>query len=187
MFTEVGGSVDAVPPRYPTELVREGGMSENVESTSVIAVGVDESESSRRALRWAAQEALRRGTGLEVVTAWSWDAIEGASLAEMAPNTMQNLAEQTQNQAIEEVLEAMSPRPEITRRVVQASATQALAEASQHADLVVVGTHGRGPVRSFLLGSVSLSVIKNAACPVVVMPPMHETPEPSTRLTAAST
>jgi nucleotide-binding universal stress UspA family protein len=83
------------------------------------------------------------------------------------------LAEQTQLRAIAEVVEVMDPRPPVTRHVVQASATEALAQASQHADLVVVGTHGRGPVRSFLLGSVSLSVIKHAACPVVVMPPAH--------------
>lgn len=139
----------------------------------VIVVGVDDSESSHRALRWAALEALRRDATLEVVTAWSWDAVEGAPLAAVDPATLVRLAEQTQQRAVAEVVEIMDPRPPVTRHVVQASALEALAQASQHAELVVVGTHGRGPVRSFLLGSVSLSVIKHAACPVVVMPPVH--------------
>src|SRR5512142_549663 len=151
-------------------------MSETSEISvtgGVIAVGVDQSESSRRALRWAAHEALRRGAVVEVVTAWSWDAVEGTPLAAVDPTTLRQLAEATQQRAIAEVIDPMDPRPAVTRRVVQASATEALADASQHADLVVVGTHGRGPVRSFLLGSVSLSVIKHANCPVVVMPPVE--------------
>jgi nucleotide-binding universal stress UspA family protein len=147
--------------------------SDPSDAGTVIVVGVDESESSHRALRWAALEALRRKASLEVVTAWNWDAVQGAPVIAADPEAMMRLAEQTQLQAIVEVVEVMDPRPPVTRRVVQASATEALAEASQHADLVVVGTHGRGPVRSFLLGSVSLSVIKHAACPVVVMPPTH--------------
>lgn len=139
---------------------------------SIIAVGVDDSESSHRALEWAAQEALRRGAVLQVVTAWSWDAVEGAPLAAVDPATMEELAEQTQSRAIAEIVDVMDPKPPVTRRIVQAAAVEALAEATQEADLLVVGTHGRGPVRSFLLGSVSLSVIKHAACPVVVMPPV---------------
>jgi nucleotide-binding universal stress UspA family protein len=142
--------------------------------TSIIAVGVDETDSSRRALRWAAREAVRRGSTLHVVTAWSWDAVEGAPLAAVDPESMMTLSEETQTEAIRRVLGELDERPTVTREVVQGTAADALVAASQRADLVVVGTHGRGPVRSFLLGSVSLSVIKQAACPVVVMPPVHE-------------
>jgi nucleotide-binding universal stress UspA family protein len=138
---------------------------------SIIAVGVDETENSRRALAWAAHEAVRRGASLQVITAWSWDDVEGAPLAAVDPETMVALAEQTQREAIDEVLAPLATRPAISREVVRSTAAEALIDASQHADLVVVGTHGRGPVRSLLLGSVSLSVIKHAACPVVVMPP----------------
>lgn len=148
-------------------------MSETSAAAGVIAVGVDDSESSHRALQWAADEALRRGAALKVVTAWSWDTVEGPPPAGVDPATLKKLAEQTQLRAIAEVIDVMEPRPEVTRHVVQASATEALADASQHADLVVVGTHRRGPVRSYLLGSVSLSIIKHAVCPVVVMPPVH--------------
>ena len=55
--------------------------------------------------------------------------------------------------------------------VVQASAADALVAASKDADLVVVGTHGRGPVRTFLFGSVAQTLLKQSHCPVVVIPP----------------
>jgi nucleotide-binding universal stress UspA family protein len=139
---------------------------------SIIAVGVDDTDSSHRALAWAAREAVRRHADLEVVTAWTWDAIEGSPIAAVDPQRMMDLAEDTQEAAVREVVNDLPERPRIIRQIVQSTAADALIDASKHADLVVVGTHGRGPVRALLLGSVSLSVIKNAACPVVVMPPV---------------
>lgn len=141
---------------------------------SIIVVGVDETASSRRALAWAAREAVRRGATLQVITAWTWDAVEGAPLAAVDPQAMMEVAEQTQNEALAAVLNGLETKPVVAREIVQSTASEALVEASRRADLVVVGTHGRGPVRSFLLGSVSQSVIRHAQCPVVVMPPVHE-------------
>ena len=141
---------------------------------SMIVVGVDETASSRRALAWAAREAVRRGATLQVITAWTWDAVEGAPLAAVDPQAMMEVAEATQTEALEAVLAELDVKPVVAREIVQSTASEALVEASRQADLVVVGTHGRGPVRSFLLGSVSQSVIRHAECPVVVMPPVHE-------------
>lgn len=150
-------------------------MSEKtpVATTSIVVVGVDDTLSSRRALAWAAAEAVRRGATLQVVTAWTWDAAEGAPLAAVDPQTLMELAESTQAGAVEEVLATLPVTPVVAREVVRSTAAEALVEASRHADLVVVGTHGRGPVRTALLGSVSQSVIKHSECPVVVMPPLH--------------
>jgi nucleotide-binding universal stress UspA family protein len=142
----------------------------------IVAVGVDETESSRRALAWAAREASRRGAALHVITAWSWDSTDGGSIAAMDSRSLLALTDRIQREAISEVIDPMPVKPPVTRHVVRCTAAEALVDASQSAALVVVGTHGRGPVRSLLLGSVSLSVIKNAACPVVVMP---ATPPPS--------
>jgi nucleotide-binding universal stress UspA family protein len=141
---------------------------------SIIVVGVDETAASRRALAWAAHEAVRRDATLQVITAWTWDAVEGAPLAAVDPQAMMEVAEQTQTEALDEVLAEFDPKPVVAREIVQSTASEALVEASREADLVVVGTHGRGPVRTFLLGSVSQSVIRHAECPVVVMPPQHE-------------
>jgi nucleotide-binding universal stress UspA family protein len=153
---------------------------------SIIAVGVDETESSHRALAWAAREAVRRHAALKVVTAWTWDVVEGAPIAAVDPQMMIDLAEETQETAIREVVKPLPEQPALLREVVQGTAAEALIVASKDADLVVVGTHGRGPVRAFLLGSVSLSVIKHAACPVVVMPPAHDVSTGGGHLLAAS-
>jgi nucleotide-binding universal stress UspA family protein len=142
-------------------------------SSGTIAVGVDDSESSHRALRWAAQEALRRHAAIEIITAWSWDSVEGTPLATTDPATMVTRAEQTQLRAITEVIDPMDKHPPITRRIVQASATEALRKPPSMP--ISSSSERTGAVRSgrFYLGSVSLSVIKRAACPVVVMPPIH--------------
>jgi nucleotide-binding universal stress UspA family protein len=142
----------------------------------IIVVGVDDSESSHRALRWAVQEAVRRQARLTIITAWTWDAVEGTPLAMIDPEAMHDIAENTQDDAVKEILAEGPTPPEVLREVVQATASEALIEASQGAELIVVGTHGRGPVKSFLLGSVSLSVIRHASCPVVVMPPVSAQP-----------
>jgi nucleotide-binding universal stress UspA family protein len=139
---------------------------------SIIVVGVDPGEESRRALAWAASEALRRGSTLQLVTAWNWESMEGAPLAAADPYAMEESARAAQESAVAEVLDPMDPRPAYASLVVQSTAWQALVDASRTADLVVVGTHGRGPVRSFLLGSVSQSVIRHSSCPVVVLPPL---------------
>ena|SRR5450755_648572 len=154
--------------------------------TSIIAVGVDDTDSSHRALAWAAREAVRRHADLQVVTAWTWDVMDGTPIAAVDPQRMMDLAEDTQEAAVRDAVNDLPERPRIIRQVVQSSAADALIDASKHADLVVVGTHGRGPVRAFLRGSVSLSVIKNASCPVVVMPPVHEVASPPADGRAAS-
>ncbi len=139
---------------------------------SIIVVGVDAGGESRRALAWAASEALRRGSTLQLVTAWTWESLEGAPLAVADPDAMQASARAAQEEAVAAVLDPMDPRPAYAALVVQSTAWEALVEASRTADLVVVGTHGRGPVRSFLLGSVSQAVIRHSSCPVVVLPPV---------------
>jgi nucleotide-binding universal stress UspA family protein len=143
---------------------------------ATIVVGVDGTEGSRRALRWAVGEAARRQARLRIITAWTWDAVEGTPMAMADPGAMHDIAENTQDDAVDEVLAAGPNPPEVLREIVQSSAAEALIDASRSAELIVVGTHGRGPVKSFLLGSVSLSVIRHSGCPVVVMPPVQDHP-----------
>jgi nucleotide-binding universal stress UspA family protein len=147
-------------------------MSESTwDEKGVIAVGLDETPSSRKAMIWAAREAARRGATLQVITAWSWDAMEGAPLAAIDPEAMREAAAMVQKQALEIVTPHLEDHPVIATEIVQTTPAEALIEASKHADLVVVGSHGRGPVRAMLQGSVSQSVVRHAVCPVVVMPP----------------
>lgn len=140
---------------------------------SVIAVGVDDSEASHKALAWAAEEAVRRGATLELVTTW------GLDHSQLGPNhsgpqegdALEQDAHAMQRRAVESVIAAMDPKPEISYAVTHSSAADALVAASKVADMVVVGTHGRGPVRTFLFGSVAQTLLKQSLCPVVVIPP----------------
>ena len=58
--------------------------------------------------------------------------------------------------------------PEIT--VVEGDPVERLVEASHDFDMLVVGSRRYGPVRSALLGGVSLPLIEHAACPVIIVP-----------------
>ncbi len=148
-------------------------MSQTWPDKGVVVVGLDETPASRRAALWAAREAARRGAVLEVITTWMFDALDAAPAVAVDPALLRESAEQIQAEALAEVLALVEERPAVRTRVLQCSAADALVDASTRADLVVVGTHGRGPVRAMLLGSVSQAVVRHAACPVVVMPPLH--------------
>jgi nucleotide-binding universal stress UspA family protein len=54
-------------------------------------------------------------------------------------------------------------------RLVEGNAAESIIEAAEGADLIVVGSRGRGGLRSLLLGSVSSAVIHHTRCPTVVV------------------
>ncbi len=60
--------------------------------------------------------------------------------------------------------------------VVVGAPERMLAEESEHVDLIVVGSRGYGPHRAVLLGSVSGRLVREAACPVIVVPRGVEAP-----------
>ncbi len=60
-----------------------------------------------------------------------------------------------------------------------ASAANAILDAAAEASLIVVGSRGRGGFTGLLLGSVSQHLINHASCPVVVVPPVERSSEPS--------
>jgi nucleotide-binding universal stress UspA family protein len=132
-----------------------------------IVVGVDGSESSAHALRWAAEEARARGSGLEVIQAWE------ANIGVIPPAS--GSAEPFKRQANEILSEAVTSLPtderpaNIDSRAVHGKAAAALIDASAGADLLVVGSHGHGGVAGALLGSVSRRVAEHAHCPVVIV------------------
>jgi nucleotide-binding universal stress UspA family protein len=141
-----------------------------------IVVGVDGSETSRQALRWAGEEAERHGAELHVVHAWEVQGV-GAGVgmtpgrrSAAAPEGQRDAAEQLVSQVISEELGNHAPdkvRPSIGR----GSAAAVLLEASQGADLLVVGSRGLGGFAGLLLGSVSTKMANHATCPVVIVRP----------------
>jgi nucleotide-binding universal stress UspA family protein len=141
---------------------------------SRIVVGVDGSEPSKEALRWAARQAGFTGATLEAVTAWEYPAFYG--WAPVAPEDfdLAGLAERALNQAIDEVFGTDRPAGLATRVLARHPAV-ALVEASEGAELLVVGCRGYGGFADALLGSVSTYCVHHAHCPVTVIRPSgHE-------------
>lgn len=139
-----------------------------------IVVGVDGSVHSERALAWAMREAAIRHAALTVLT------VDQAvtSVATGNPEDYgedQSGLEQARASAEEVVQKAADElgeqRPDsVTVRVVHDSPASALIDASQDADMLVVGSRGNGGFARLMMGSVSTQVTHHAACPVVVIP-----------------
>jgi nucleotide-binding universal stress UspA family protein len=146
--------------------------------SGVIVVGVDGSEISHEALRWAAEEARLRSSRLVAVYAWSFippqpigDPGMLAVPAGDLPGQLEaesDAARLALDDAVETVLGAETGI-EVERKLVERDAGEALVAESADADLVVVGSHGRTGFRAALLGSVSRHVVDHAKCPVVVV------------------
>jgi nucleotide-binding universal stress UspA family protein len=132
-----------------------------------IVVGVDGSESSRDALRWAARQAQLTGGRLEVVTTWELP----TSFGWVPPYPSDfNPAEDAQKAADDEVVAALVDYPDVVAEVtvVEGHPAPTLLEASRRADLLVVGSRGHGEFAGMLIGSVSQHLVSTAHCPVLV-------------------
>jgi len=145
-------------------------MSQSGDGQHRIVVGVDGSEGSEKALRWAARQAELTGAKLEAVTGWEYPAFYGWAPAMPEDYDYEDLAGRAQAKAIDEVFGSGRPAT-LETRVVARHPALALVEASEGADLLVVGSRGYGGFADALLGSVSTYCVHHAHCPVVVIRP----------------
>jgi nucleotide-binding universal stress UspA family protein len=146
--------------------------------SGTIVVGVDGSDASREALRFAVEEAGLRDARLVAVHAWSFVSAQPLGDPGMLAMPAGDLAGQlsAENEAATVALEGAvtdalgaDPSVAVERRLVEGDAGEALVAQSADAALVVVGSHGRSGLRAALLGSVSRHVVDHATCPVVVV------------------
>jgi nucleotide-binding universal stress UspA family protein len=139
----------------------------------VVVCGVDGSEASQRALEWAVAEAGYRGCRLRAVTAWNWDGVEGM-MAPGTPADARGQAESVQRKALLAAMDSIDDAPEVERRLVRGSPSEALCVAGLDAEMLVVGSRGHSTMHGVFVGSTSQRVIRHASCPVVVLPdPQH--------------
>ncbi|HEX2177182.1 MAG TPA: universal stress protein [Nocardioidaceae bacterium] len=139
----------------------------------VIVCGIDGSPASQRALEWAVGEARYRGCRLRVVTAWTWDGVEGM-MAPTTPADARSQAEIVQRRALLAALDGVEKPPEVERRLVNGRPSEALCTAGVDADMLVLGSRGHTTVHDVFVGSTSQRVIRHAGCPVVLLPdPRH--------------
>ncbi len=137
-----------------------------------IVVGIDGSDASKDALRWAVEDARARGA--EVVALHAYEV--PAPALDAAPATPVDLpglvaeahedAQQFVTKVVDEVVGNVVS-VDVAPIAVEDKPTKALVDASRDADLLVVGSHGHG-LSGLLLGSVSLECAQHGACPVVI-------------------
>lgn len=139
-----------------------------------LTVGVDGSESSMRAVDWAADEAALHGVPLRLVYASLRERYEGAALAEgLGRSSEQVLADNIVEDAARRA-HRRAPELKITTAVLPDDAVSALLDEGHHAGALVVGSRGRSGIAERLLGSVSLAVAARAHCPVIVLRGGHD-------------
>ena len=134
-----------------------------------VVVGVDGSEASRKAIAVAAESASFRGSPLIAVYAWMPPLTPGLEYlwSEELVESQRSAAEEAIAIGVAGLAERY-PDLEIRREIVQSPPVAALVQAAEGAELLVVGSRGRGGISRLLLGSVSHGVLQALPCPVVV-------------------
>jgi nucleotide-binding universal stress UspA family protein len=136
-----------------------------------VVVGIDGSADSQPAVGYAFEQASSRGVPLEVVRAWWFDRADAPGSVEQALATDDRVAAQ-QDLLVAEALAGWAekyPDVEVKRSVISSPVVSALLERAADAELLVVGSRGRGGFAALLLGSVSHAVLHRADCPVAVV------------------
>jgi nucleotide-binding universal stress UspA family protein len=138
-----------------------------------VVVGVDGSDLSTEATEYAFGQASGRGLGLTVLHAWNANVYtSGLALSALVEPWQELVAEQELITAEALTLWAEKfPDVDVRTQVTQGRPADVLVDASAGAELVVVGSRGRGGFRGLLLGSVSRGVLHRAHCPVAVVRP----------------
>lgn len=134
-----------------------------------IAVGIDGSEASLRAVEWAADEAALRGARLRLVEASLWERLEG-DLLPGHPDAPYERMRVERNAAVAE-RRALERRPDVrvTSAVFAEAPQPVLVRESRTATAVVLGCRDSHGVDRAFLGSVGLGVAGHARCPVIVL------------------
>jgi nucleotide-binding universal stress UspA family protein len=137
-----------------------------------IVVGIDGSEQSRDALRWALEEARLRSAEIVAVHAWAPPPTmpepgpaPGFELVTVLPQ-VREAGEQLVRGVVEEVASGLQVTVEPV--AVEGPPVAALVDAAKDADLLVVGSRGHGGFAALLVGSVSQALAHHAPCPLVI-------------------
>ncbi|MER5714023.1 universal stress protein [Streptomyces sp. NPDC002132] len=133
-----------------------------------VVVGVDGSQSSYDALRWAVRYADQIGGSVEAVAVWELPGLYGWSGPAVDLDVDEDETRQKMTQELTDVLGAEAAGS-VRTHVVHGNAADVLLRAAEGAEVLVVGSRGRGGFARALLGSVSQHVSQHASCPVVIV------------------
>jgi nucleotide-binding universal stress UspA family protein len=148
----------------PVVVVHEDGTNRPGAGAPVL-LGVDGSPASEAATALAFDEASRRGVDLIALHAWSDFGVPtlGIDWRDCETEGQEALAERLAG------WQERYPDVRVHRRIVCDKPARWLSAESRKAQLVVVGSHGRGGFAGMLLGSVSSAVAQSSSAPVIVV------------------
>lgn len=150
-----------------------GPQAEHALRRADIVVGIDESQASAAALRWAVAHAKESDAPLRLVHAWQMSAAASEAVAVGAGAYLEAATADARARATRWILETLgggAAEVRWTLEVREGGAGPVLAAAGHGARLVVVGTHGHTGLRRAVSGSVSHYLLSHAEVPVVAVP-----------------
>jgi nucleotide-binding universal stress UspA family protein len=166
----IGSVAVALAAKAAAPVVVVRGEDRDPFSPRPVVVGVDDSPVSDAAIGFAFEAAASRGAPLVVVHAWL-EHVYDAQVALMIDSTL--LVEQHRARLAGRVAgwQQKYPEVEVSLEVARDAPARALVERSRAAQLVVVGSRGRGNLAGLVLGSVSHAVLQHSHSPVAVVRP----------------
>jgi len=132
---------------------------------SLVIVGLDGSQQSQRALEWALQYGAARSLAVQAVTV-----VNTKNLDDRARTARLAEAERSASAMVRDAVDACCCAPTVTYEVLDGDPAIALVDATQRAELVVLGSHPMSSLRNAALGTVTLACIRLGSCPVLVIP-----------------
>ena len=173
----VMGSVSASVVSHakcPVVVVRDDNNVTEESKYGPVVVGVDGSEVSAKATEYAFAEADARGAELVAVHTWMDMQIQASLAGLAAAQTEWADVEREQGELLQErlaPLEEKYPNVQVKKIIARDRPVRALTDAAEGAQLLVVGSHGRGGFKGMLLGSTSRALLQSAPCPMMVVRP----------------
>jgi nucleotide-binding universal stress UspA family protein len=142
----------------------------NGDTMKTIVVGIDDSEPAEAALELAAEEASLRGARLVIICAWDIPFAADPAIFNQA-EMLDSLGADAQRVVRAAVARVAKLHPEVDceGKALEGQPASVLLNEAKYAEMIVVGSRGRGGFGSLLMGSVSQQVVHHAPCPVIVV------------------
>lgn len=142
-------------------------MGTSATVTEPIVVGIDESEAAEQAAAWAAGEAALRHLDVRIVLACGSAVLDSSHTRHRQERGYWREEHALARAAA--IVRHTAPGTEVLTELTPAPVLPTLTAWSKRASMIVVGSHGRGPIRRAVLGSVSTAVAREAFCPVAIV------------------
>lgn len=135
-----------------------------------VAVGIADTDESDRTVRWGAEHARRTGGALHLVHAFVWPLmhVDVDPVPGITGSGLRAGAEALVRHA-EEIAREVAPGIDISSEIVEGRTVDVMLAASREADVLAVGSRGLGRMLAMVMGSTSLTLVRRADCPVVVV------------------